>query len=155
MGISEAVFHALNAEFNQFISVNRGGKMTKIHTIADGLCNPISFLLSSSQINYNKMAIPLPKTTNINGSHVLADWAYGWKKSGHTLYSHKADYIILSKQNAKNPLPVNCYLYKERHLVECFFNKLKQFRCVAARYDKLGSSFLAFIHISAIVILLK
>lgn len=39
--------------------------------------------------------------------------------------------------------------------VECFFNKLKAFRRVATRYDKLASSFLAFVHLAAICILLK
>lgn len=52
------------------------------------------------------------------------------------------------------PTPVFT-LYKERHLVECFFNKLKQFRRVATRYDKLASSFLAFVYVAAIAILLK
>ena len=47
------------------------------------------------------------------------------------------------------------HTYKERHLVECFFQKLKWFRRVFTRYDKLDISFLAFIHIAAIAILLK
>lgn len=46
---------ALNSEFNQFIGTNRGGKNTKIHAIVDGLGNPISFLLSGSQIHDSKM----------------------------------------------------------------------------------------------------
>ncbi|MBS1366937.1 MAG: transposase, partial [Oscillospiraceae bacterium] len=43
----------------------------------------------------------------------------------------------------------------ERHLIECFFNKLKVFRRVATRYDKLAVSFLAFVHLASIWILLK
>ena len=46
-------------------------------------------------------------------------------------------------------------LYKERHLVECFFNKIKAFRRVATRYDKLASSFLAFVHVASIWLLSK
>ncbi|MCD7837865.1 MAG: IS4/IS5 family transposase, partial [Clostridiales bacterium] len=42
-----------------------------------------------------------------------------------------------------------------RHLVECFFCKLKQFRRVATRYDKLATSFLAFVYLAAIAILLR
>ena len=45
--------------------------------------------------------------------------------------------------------------YKERHLVECFFNKIRAFRRVATRYDKLASSFLAYIYIASISILAK
>ncbi|MBD5098395.1 MAG: transposase [Clostridiales bacterium] len=43
---------------------------------------------------------------------------------------------------------------KERHLVECFFQKIKWFRRIATRYDKLDASFLAFVHLAAIALLL-
>lgn len=46
-------------------------------------------------------------------------------------------------------------VYKERHLLECFFNKIKYFHRVATRYDKLASSFLAFAYVGAIFILSK
>ncbi|MFX5309776.1 IS5/IS1182 family transposase, partial [Acinetobacter baumannii] len=39
---------------------------------------------------------------------------------------------------------------KERHLVECFFNKIKHFRRIATRYDKLAKSFLAFVYVASI-----
>ncbi|EOO27091.1 hypothetical protein IIU_05958 [Bacillus cereus VD133] len=50
----------------------------------------------------------------------------------------------------KAPWVVDWYLYKKRHLAECFFNKIKHFRRVATRYDKLATSFLAFVYIAAI-----
>lgn len=46
-------------------------------------------------------------------------------------------------------------LYKERNLIERFFNKLKHFRRVATRYDKLTCSFLSLIHIAAIYLWLQ
>jgi len=46
-------------------------------------------------------------------------------------------------------------LYKERHLIENFFAKLKQFRAIATRYDKLARNFLAGVHLAATVILLN
>ncbi|MCP9350539.1 transposase [Lentilactobacillus hilgardii] len=46
-------------------------------------------------------------------------------------------------------------MFKERHLIECFFNKLKRFRHISARFDKLTTSFLAFIQIGAIFLLTK
>ena len=49
---------------------------------------------------------------------------------------------------------VDWWLYKERHLVECFFQKLKWFPRIATRYDKLDASFLAFIYLASIAILL-
>jgi transposase len=41
------------------------------------------------------------------------------------------------------------------HVVECFFNKLKQFRSIATRYDKLSRNFLSFVFLAAAIILLK
>ncbi len=54
-----------------------------------------------------------------------------------------------------NPWRCDWMLYKERHLVERFFLKLKQFMRVATHYNKLASSFLAFIYLTVIAILLK
>lgn len=59
----------------------------------------------------------------------------------------------------KFPLDKHIYLdkqiYKERHLVECFFNKLKQFRRIATRYEKTARNFLAVITVAAIVLWLR
>jgi transposase len=46
-------------------------------------------------------------------------------------------------------------IYRERNLVERFFNKLKQFRRIATRYDKLGVNFFAFIQLASIRIFLR
>ncbi len=58
----------------------------------------------------------------------------------------------LTKDNASEPWPVDYYTYKERHLVECFFQKIKWFRRIFTRYDKLDDSFLEFVLISSIVV---
>lgn len=55
----------------------------------------------------------------------------------------------------RQPLICDFYTYKERHLVECFFNKIKAFRRVATRCDKLAASFLAFVLLASIRILAK
>jgi len=66
-----------------------------------------------------------------------------------------ANYAIPPKSNSQDPWDCDWCLYKERHLMECFFQKLKWFRRVATRYDKLDSSFLAFVYLAAIAILVK
>jgi len=86
--------------------------------------------------------------TDIAGSSLLGVKAFGTKK----IEEHGATVVIPPKSNAKEPWPVDYCLYKERHLVECFFLKIKWFRLVAARYDKLDSSFLAFVYMAAIMI---
>jgi putative transposase len=51
--------------------------------------------------------------------------------------------------------PYDAELYKERNLIERFFNKLKQFRRVATRYDKRLANFMGFVKLAAIAIWLK
>ena len=76
------------------------------------------------------------------------------KKFGHIL--QKTANPIQSLQNQiQEPWACDYYLYKERHLVECFFQKLKWFRRIATRYDTLDSSFLSFVYLASIMILLK
>ena len=94
-------------------------------------------------------------TLDICNSNILADRAYGTKDIRNYIDSQKASYAIPPKINAKELWDCDYYLYKERHLIECFFNKIKAFRRVATRYDKLASSFLAFVYIASIWVLAK
>jgi transposase len=63
--------------------------------------------------------------------------------------------VIPPKANRKLPRNYDRHLYKERHLIENFFAKLKQFRAIAARYDKTARNFLAAIYLVASAIWLN
>ena len=63
--------------------------------------------------------------------------------------------VIPPKRNRKVQRPYDTDLYKERNRIERFFNKLKQFRRVATRYDKLLANFMGFVKLAAIAIWLK
>ncbi len=92
---------------------------------------------------------------SIAGSNILGDKAYGSAEIRSYITEQDAVYTIPPKENTVEPWFCDFVLYKERHLVECFINKLKAFRRVATRYDKLAVSFLAFIYLASICILLK
>ena len=62
---------------------------------------------------------------------------------------------IPPKRNRKDPICFSPYLYKARNLVERFFNKIKQCRRVATRYDKLAANYLAFVKLASIRIWLR
>ena len=62
---------------------------------------------------------------------------------------------IPNRANRTQPYRWHKQLYKERNLIERFFNKLKQFRRIATRYDKLGAAFFAFIQLAAVRIWLR
>jgi transposase len=140
---------------NQYIGKSRGGNTTKIHAVVDGLGNPVHFELSGGQVNDNTVAIDLLSNIDIKNANILGDKAYGTKEIRTYIASQEAVYTIPPKSNTKEPWDCDWWLYKERHLVECFFNKIKHFRRVATRCDKLASSFYAFVYIAAIWLLSK
>ena len=136
------------------IGRTKGGLNTKLHAIVDGLGNPIEFLLSAGNDHDSVHAIELLGKVKISGSHIIADRAYGAKTIRTYISEQGADYVIPPQSNVSNPWSIDWRLYKERHLVECFFQKLKWFRRISTRYDKLDISFLAFVYLASIAILL-
>ncbi|SFE21074.1 Transposase [Paenibacillus algorifonticola] len=137
-------------EVNQHIGISRGGKTTKLHTLVDGLGNPLAFLLTGGQVHDSVPANDLLQEFDLTGSHILGDKAYGSEAIRRWVTAKQATYTIPPKENSRNPWIVDWYLYKESHLVECFFNKIKHFRRVATRYDNLAKSFLSFVYVAAI-----
>ena len=123
--------------------------------MVDGLGNPIYIQLTGGNIHDSIVAVDVLRHIDISSSTILADKAYGTKEILDYIQRQDGDYAIPPKSNTKNPWKCDWFLYKERHLVENFFLKLKQFRRIATRYDKLASSFLAFVYIASIAILLK
>lgn len=83
---------------------------------------------------------------------VMADAAYDSDKLREQIATQGASACIKPRRNRKVVIPFDKEQYKERHMVECFFQKLKRNRRIATRYDKLAVRFLAFIHLACILI---
>jgi len=128
---------------------------TKIHALVDALGNPVKFILSGGNDHDSKFAIPLLSDVNITGTVILADKAYDSDKILQHISSCGAVSNIPPTATRKVQRDCDYHLYKERHLVECFFGKLKNFRRIATRYDKNSASFLAFVYLASVCILLK
>lgn len=139
----------------QDIGLSRGGKNTKIHAVVDGLGNPVRLIFTSGEVSDSKQALPLLEGFELAGCAVLGDKAYGTVAILTYIREHDGIVVIPPKSNAKEPWDCDFYRYKERHLVECFFNKLKHFRRIATRYDKLTSMFQAFAFLASIMIWLS
>ena len=119
------------------------------------IAGTIIIQLTGGNIHDSTVAVDVLTHIDISNRTILADKAYGTAQILDYIQQQDGDYVIPPKSNTKNPWKCDWFLYKERHLVENFFLKLKQFRRIATRYDKLASSFLAFIYIASIAILLK
>ena len=74
---------------------------------------------------------------------LLADKGYDSDALVETLEGRGIEPVIPSKANRKAPRDTDFALYRERNLVERFFNKIKHYRGIATRFDKLASTFLA------------
>ena len=66
-----------------------------------------------------------------------------------------AEAVIPPRARRKIKREYDVDLYKERNLIERMFNKMKNFRRVATRYDKLDIAYMAFVLISGIYLWLK
>jgi transposase len=86
---------------------------------------------------------------------LIGDKAYDADQLIDTLNQRQITPVIPPKANRKTPRDCDFALYCERNLVERFFNKLKHFRAVATRYDKLARNFLAGTQLAAAMILLN
>jgi transposase len=72
-----------------------------------------------------------------------------------TLKNHGVIAFVSSKKNRVLPIPHDRHIYKKRHAVECFFQKIKRFRRIATRYDKTARMYLTGILFVSILAILK
>lgn len=87
---------------------------------------------------------------------VIADKAYdAVQRLIAPLQKAGKNVVIPSRRTCKLQRRYDKHLYRERHLVEQFCSKLKQYRSIATRYDKTARNFLGAIHLVAAVIWLK
>ena len=86
---------------------------------------------------------------------LIGDKAYDADLLIDTLNRRQITPVIPPKANRKIVRACDFALYCERNLVERFFNKLKHFRAIATRYDKLARNFLAGVQLASAIILLN
>ena len=125
---------------------------TKIHATVDVLGNPTGFHLTPGQASDLDGADVLLNDTLAEA--VIADKAYDAKARVIEPLRKAGKGIVIAQRgtNRKEPREYDSHLYKARHLIENFFAKLKQYRCIATRYDKTARNFLGAIYWVASVI---
>ncbi|MEA5448593.1 IS5 family transposase, partial [Leptolyngbya sp. CCNP1308] len=129
----------------QAIGRSKGGLSTKIHATVDALGNPTGFHISPGQACDLDGADVLLE--DIKTDTILADKGYDAdQRVLERLKQQGKMAVIPPKRNRKTPRDYDRELYKARHLIENFFAKLKQYRAIATRYDKLAETFLSAIY---------
>lgn len=132
---------------------SRGGFTTKLHASAEGLGNPRRFLLTGGQTHDITQAAAL--LGDDRPGAVIGDKGYDAEAFIAKIQERGAKVVIPPRWHRKVQREYDAHLYKERHLIECLFSKLKQYRRVFTRYDKLAVTFLGFVHFVAALIWLR
>ena len=123
--------------------------------MCDALGNPVAFHLTEGQTHDLEGADALMDDL-AKADAVLADKAYDAdERVRQNLEKKGCTAVIPPKKNRLNPAFYDKNLYKSRHLIENFFAKLKQYRAIATRYDKIAQNFLGAIHLASIVLWLN
>jgi transposase len=130
---------------------SKGGLSTKTHATCDASGNPTGFYLSAGQAHDLEGADVL--LDGLQSGALFADKAYdAQERVLNHLEAQDCEAVIPPKSNRKEQRSYDKDFYKARHLVENFFAKLKQYRAIAARYDKIARNFLGAIHLAAAVV---
>ena len=124
-----------------------------MHASVDALGNPLRFILTAGQEHDIKQAEALVE--DVECERVIADKGYDSDAFRKYVAQSGATAVIPPKSNRKRQYWYDEHIYKERHLVECLFNKVKHFRRVFSRYDKFADTYLSFLQIAATLIWLK
>ena len=132
---------------------SRGGSSTKTLAAGDALGNPVRLVSSLGQPNDIAFAHELVE--GFAADLTITDKGYNSDHLCEKIGRTGGEVIILPKRNRIVKRPYDPDLYKERNIIECFINKLNQFRRVATRYDKLLVNFMGFVKLAAIAIWLK
>ena len=96
-----------------------------------------------------------PLLAQVETDAVIADKGYDSNALVETLEERGVTPVIPPKANRKEPRKTDFVLYCERNLVERFFNKLKQYRGIATRFDKLATTFLTGVLLVCVLIWLN
>ena len=129
---------------HQDMGRSRGGLTSKIHAVVDTNGLPVHLALTPGEAHDNRLcsvllSALLPRTMLLADRGYDADWIRELARQQGAWAN------IPPKRNRKDPICFSPYLYRARNLIERFFNKIKQCRRVATRYDKLAANYLATI----------
>jgi transposase len=141
---------AKGGEQNQAIGRSRGGRNTKIHALADAKGRLLSLMLTDGSAHDCPAAKPLIEQRK-PAKKLLGDKAYDSAELRHWLKQRGTRSVIPNRSNRKQPFSFSRKSYRERHRIENAFCRLKDFRRVFTRYDRLARNFLASVCLAAAI----
>ncbi|WPZ37174.1 IS5 family transposase (plasmid) [Thalassobaculum sp. OXR-137] len=133
---------------------SRGGLTTKIHAVVDAEGRPVRLALTAGKAGDAPMAAGLLETV-MPGATVLADKAYDTDGIRSFVAARGGWANIPPRITRKDTFAFSRWVYRQRNRVERFFNRLKQMRGIATRYDRRADNYLAAVKLAATRIWIK
>ena len=118
-----------------------------------GLGLPVKVVLTAGQASDVAQAGGLIE--GVEAEVVIGDKGYDSDALVQAIEAKGAQAVIPPRSNRKVRRPYDAERYRDRNLVERFFNEVKHYRRVATRYEKTARNFLAFVHVASIMVLLQ
>ena len=137
----------------QAIGMSRGGLNTKIHAVCDALGNPLRFKLTPGNASDAPELMGLIE--GLSAQELLADKAYDSDAIVQAALEAGMEVVIPARANRKKKRVFDSVKYRARHLIENLFQRMKIYRRVATRYEKLDSRFLSIVHMVGAMIWLQ
>jgi len=138
-------------EQKQAVGRSRGGRNTKIHALADAKGRLIALLLTGGEAHDCPVAERLIRRVK-PAKRMLGDKAYDSAELREELDGRGTEPVIPNRSNRKQPFSFSKRLYKGRWRIESAFNRLKDFRRIATRYDRLARNYLASVCLAATLV---
>lgn len=145
---------------DEAIGRSRGGLTTKLHVRADRLGRPIVMLLTAGHRHDTTAFEPVLKGGQVKRAgrgrprsrpqRIVADKGYTSQQVRRYCHQRGIAVTIPTRRNQRKRPRFNRTLYRERNQVERLFNRFKQFRRVATRYEKRGVNYLAMVTLAAV-----
>jgi transposase len=115
--------------------------------VVDALGNPLRWHLTGGEVHDITQAAAL--IAGFDAQQVIADKGYDSSAFIACIEATGAQAVIPSRKTRREQRVYDRHAYRERHIVECFFSRLKQFRRIATRYEKLARNFLSMLNLAA------
>ena len=137
------------------IGRSRGGLTTKIHMACDAHGNPIDFEITGGEVHDVKAAPEIIRKLD-KAEHLVGDKGYDSEEIREQVRAKGINPVIPRKSNSKKPNPeFDSFLYKMRHLVENLFARLKHYRSIATRFEKLARNYKSLVYLACSIIWIK
>jgi len=145
-----AAFGAKRGRSAEAIGRSRGGWTTKVHALTDVVGRPYALMLTACNVSDVKAAPALLERAG-RMRYLLADKGYDADRLRRSIRDVGALPVIPGRRNRKHTICYDKQRYRTRHLIENAFCRLKDFRRVATRYDKLAANFLSGVALATAV----